>query len=263
MAKLLEISDPAEDAALIAARAYNTSETFGGYGSIVENGLLEAGLDNLRRNPTITVTLDAEQLSAVLAEAVAAVPGEVHIPYEQARNGSAYSYVADAVYEAMSRMRSHSLRDIIYSAVRAQKIGFTVPDSDSAGPSWTPETLLRKYGRTGAMPTPAGERAEEITAQRLKITRAFCVAADKGSLCSEFDRALATVGLRDYAPARELTVTAEVAGLGTVTAEVHAMRAGTVTEREVRHAIAEAARQMISGSLNMADLVGLPEGALV
>lgn len=252
MAKLLTITDPAEDAALLAARIYRQSANYG-YDNLVAEGLREAGFGHLVRNSGgHPVTLDDATLLAVVKDALAA-RGFSTLTDSQAD-------VANAAYGVFGNL---GLRDRVYGGILNGTVSYTV---DVTVPTFDLDSLLRKYGRSGALPTPEGEHAEVIEAQRQAVTTVFLRLADRDGLCSTFDTALADMGLGKFAPAREAEVSTEVEGLGTVTAKVGLTRAGKIRERDLaahlRQAVQNAWQERAVQAIRDGKITGLPEGAL-
>lgn len=257
MAKLLKITDPAEDAALIAARAYYQSSGAGNYHSYVAEGLGNAGFTHLIRTTNqgqFPVTLDREALVALFLTMV----DKVGTPMVADADATART-VAEAAYYRFDR-GSASFRDVLYDAIGRGDVPFTI---DTTVPTWDFDALRTKYGRSGALPVPSGEHAEAIEAQRRAMTAAFLAVADAHGLCSTFDTCLASAGLSGYAPPREAEVSVEVEGVGTVAATVALTRAGVASKSVVRAALREAALRALGEKINIDGVTGLPAGALV
>lgn len=248
MSELLSITDPAEDAALIAARAYHQSREHGGYGTALARALTALNLGHLVQGAGYPVRLDAEALSAWLA-------GKVEGVTVTSREPSNYT-VGEAVY----RKVSSNLSTRLYEAIERGEIAWTIEETASA---FNPDELCRKYGTTGALPRPEGPQMQAIRDQRRAITREFARQADHDGLCSSFEQAIALIGIGRYLPKRDATVTVEVPGFGPVTAEIRLSRDGTIDPGTVRSTILQRVYAKLAESVTVDKVAGLPEGALL
>jgi len=248
--KRVTITDPAEDAALLAARAYYHSANYGGYDNFVTDALRRAGHPELAdmRTQGHPVTLDTAALGAWLTGELAGV--RVTAPDAQT------SVVADVFYRTL---RSRQLADSLYTKIVEGAIGYTVA---TVTPTFDYGALLTKYNGAGAMPTASGQHAAEIETQRRAMVAAFTLAAEAGHLCGSFETVLREAGLDSYGPPRQAEVSTEVEGFGTMTVTVPLSRSGRITEELLRQYLYDGVRDVLYSRIQLDTVAGLPEGAL-